>query len=102
MKRLNAKRSHVAELLDSHATDLAQGQLSVSELMTPSPLSIDPTTNMLEILRIFHKKQVRHLLVLDSDGRLLGIVSERDVLRCFSPGLRPSEKYLTGIPPPTC
>ena len=97
MKRLNAKRSHVAEMLKSHATDFAQGRLSVSELMTPSPLSIDPATNMLEILRIFHKNQVHHLLVLDSDGRLLGIVSERDVLRCFSPGLRPSEKYLTGI-----
>ncbi len=97
MKRLNAKRSHVAEMLKLHATDFAQGRLSVSELMTPSPLSINPTTNMLEILRIFHKNQVRHLLVLDSDGRLLGIVSERDVLRCFSPGLRPSEKYLTGI-----
>jgi CBS domain-containing protein len=97
MKRLNAKRTQVAEVLKSHATDSAQGRLSVSELMTPSPFCIDPGTNMLEILRIFHKNQVRHLLVTDSDGRLLGLVSERDVLRCFSPGLRPSEKYLTGI-----
>jgi CBS domain-containing protein len=65
--------------------------------MTPSPFCIDPATNVLEILRTFHKNQVRHLLVTDSEGRLMGLVGERDVLRCFSPGLRPSEQYLTGI-----
>lgn len=97
MKRLNAKRTQVAEVLKSHAADLSQGRLCVSDLMTPSPLSIDPGTNMLEILRIFQKNQVRHLLVTNSEGRLIGLVSERDVLRCFSPGLHPNEKYLTGI-----
>jgi CBS domain-containing protein len=97
MNRLDDKRSQVADVLSTLSVGSEQHRLFVREVMTPSPFCIDPGTNMLEILRIFHKNRVRHLLVTDVEGRLLGLVSERDVLRCFSPGMRPSEHYLTGI-----
>jgi acetoin utilization protein AcuB len=97
MNRLDAKRSQVAEVLNTISIGTAQQRLFVREVMTPTPFCIDSGTDMLEILRIFHKNRVRHLLVTDVEGRLLGLVSERDVLRCFGPGMRPSEKYLSGI-----
>jgi CBS domain-containing protein len=36
-------------------------------------------------------------LVTDVDGRLLGIVSDRDVGRCFGPAGRPDEATLAAI-----
>jgi acetoin utilization protein AcuB len=41
--------------------------------------------------------QFRHLLVTDEDGRLAGIVSDRDVVRCFGPTAFPDEAQLAAI-----
>ncbi len=46
---------------------------------------------------MLHAQQFRHLLVTDSRGRLLGLVSDRDVLRCFGPGRYPDQEVLGGI-----
>jgi CBS domain-containing protein len=43
---------------------------------------------------MFHAKEFRHLLVTDPHGRLLGLVSDRDVLRCFGPGRYPDQERL--------
>jgi acetoin utilization protein AcuB len=65
--------------------------------MTPAPTCVASTTSVLDVVRMFHAREFRHLLVTDARGRLLGLVSDRDVLRCFGPGRYPDPEVLAGI-----
>jgi acetoin utilization protein AcuB len=49
--------------------------------MTPPPATITGETSVKEALGIIQEHKLRHLPVLDERGRLVGIVSEKDLLR---------------------
>ena len=53
----------------------------VIERMTPPPATITGETTVKEALRVVEKHKLRHLPVLDDRGKLVGIVSEKDLLR---------------------
>jgi FOG: CBS domain len=48
--------------------------------MTPSPITVTPETTVAEAIDIAQQKNIRHLLVTDQQNRLLGILSDRDLL----------------------
>ncbi len=52
----------------------------VRELMTPHPITIKIDTSVPEALRIMHEGNFRELPVLDDQGHLAGIVSDKDLL----------------------
>jgi acetoin utilization protein AcuB len=52
----------------------------VRERMSTKPVTITADTPITEALRVMRLSQVRRLPVLDSDGKLVGIVSEKDLL----------------------
>ena len=52
----------------------------VRELMTPNPVTVQPDTSVPEALRLMRERKVRRLPVIDSHGRLVGIVSDKDLL----------------------
>jgi acetoin utilization protein AcuB len=52
----------------------------VRERMSTKPVTITADVPITEALRIMRQNQVRRLPVLDSDGALIGIVSEKDLL----------------------
>ena len=80
MHRLDVKRIQVADALRWCGGCGGQGRLRVRDVMTPSPTCIASSTSALDVVRMFHAKEFRHLLVTDARGRLLGLVSDRDVL----------------------
>lgn len=51
----------------------------VSRYMTTTPITIAGTATLGEARRIMQEHQIRHLPVVDGEGRLAGIVSERDL-----------------------
>ena len=53
----------------------------VIERMTPPPAAVTGETTVKEALGIIEMHKLRHLPVLDDRGRLVGIVSEKDLLR---------------------
>lgn len=67
---------------------------NVCEVMTPAPTCIAPEATILELVRLVHAKKFRHLLVADEERRLIGVVSDRDIVRCFGPGEFPSDAVL--------
>ncbi|HZZ73842.1 MAG TPA: CBS domain-containing protein [Pirellulales bacterium] len=73
------------------------GQLVVGQVMTAAPSCIDSQTSVLELVKMFHAKEFRHLLVVDAAGNLQGVVSDRDVIRCFGPGKYPRQELLAQI-----
>ena len=52
----------------------------VRERMSKQPVTITADVPITEALRIMRENQVRRLPVLDPDGKLIGIVSEKDLL----------------------
>ena len=62
--------------------------MKVKELMTPDPITIDPDAPLGTAMAVMRDKAVRHLPVVDEAGRLLGIVTDRDLRSAaFAPAL---------------
>lgn len=59
---------------------------AVRDVMTKSPFTIDPEAPVGTALAVMTEREIRHLPVADSAGRLVGMLSDRD-LRCaaFAP-----------------
>jgi CBS domain-containing protein len=92
--------SEEAELLIDSGSPAAGSSVSpllVGQVMTARPTCVGPDASVLELVQIFHEKQFRHLLVVDEAGGLLGIVSDRDVGRCFGPTMYPDEAKLSAL-----
>ena len=56
----------------------AAGQ--VCDLMTPKPITVAPTTPAAEVYELMLERRIRHVPVVDQDGALQGLVSQRDLL----------------------
>ncbi len=52
----------------------------VGELMTHRPITITPETSVPTALVMMHDNKIRRLPVVDAQGKLAGIVSEKDLL----------------------
>ncbi|HOU24103.1 MAG: Magnesium transporter MgtE [Chloroflexi bacterium ADurb.Bin180] len=52
----------------------------VRERMTHNPITIKDDTSLDDALRIMRENKVRRLPILDASGKLVGIVSEKDLL----------------------
>lgn len=52
----------------------------VKEFMTPEPITITPDTAVPAALRLMSDKKIRRLPVVDKHGKLVGIVSDKDLL----------------------
>jgi CBS domain-containing protein len=53
--------------------------MNVKELMTPNPITIDSDAPIGTAMAVMRDKAVRHLPVVDEAGRLLGVVTDRDL-----------------------
>ena len=54
-----------------------------SDLMTSPPITVTSDTSLSEAARLMQERNVRRLVVVDSRGRIAGIVSRRDLLQVF-------------------
>ena len=61
----------------------ALGQ-TVGDVMNDKPISISPERSVRAAARIMHDKKVRRLPVVDSEAKILGIITQSDVIRMMS------------------
>lgn len=54
-----------------------------ADLMTTPVLAVDPATTIAAAARIMAHKKIRRLCVVDGDGKLVGVVSRRDVIATY-------------------
>lgn len=52
----------------------------IREYMTPNPVTVHPDTSVPAALRLMRENNVRRLPVVDKQGSLVGIVSDKDLL----------------------
>lgn len=52
----------------------------VRDRMSANPITVTPDTPFQDALKLMHERRFRRLPVVNNDGKLVGIVSERDLL----------------------
>ena len=68
-------------------------QILVSDVMTRNPITIKPSTNLLECARKMVRKRLGSLLIVDKK-KLIGFISQRDILWAL---IKKSKKDLSKI-----
>jgi acetoin utilization protein AcuB len=62
--------------------------MQVKDVMTRSPITIDPDATLAAAIALLRKHEIRHLPVVGEAGRLVGILTDRDLRGAvFSPVL---------------
>lgn len=97
MDRVELKRAQVARTLGEMNCINRGGELLVGQLMTTSPSCIAPETTAWDLIGLIHAKRFRHILVTVGPHRLVGVISDRDVIRCLGPEKSPNRDSLTRI-----
>ncbi len=79
MDRVDRKRVQVLCALESCPRGTG-GELLASQVMTAEPNCVAAHTPAVDVVRTLQAKGYRHLLVTDEGGRLVGVISDRDML----------------------
>jgi len=53
----------------------------VSEIMSQNPVTIEENSDISEAVALMTSREIRHLIVVDHDGKVKGVISIRDVAR---------------------
>ena len=72
-------------------------KIKLSEIMTKNPITIEPRASIHKASVISKNKRVRHLLVVDHKGQVLGLVSQTDIVQSFN-RIYSNYKYLLWDP----
>ena len=63
--------------------------MKAADVMTPDPVCISPDTSIIDAARLMLERKFSGLPVVDAGGRLVGIVTEGDLLRRTETGTQP-------------
>ena len=80
---MSIAQEQVIEAINDEERLAWQGGIVVEQMMTATPTCILPDTPAPEVIRLIYTKPFHHLLVTDEYGALVGVISDRDVVRCF-------------------
>lgn len=60
------------------------GPLRVAELMSRDTLTLQPDQSVADAVSLLANRSIHHVLVVDDENRLHGVISDRDVLRALA------------------
>ncbi len=75
---ISEKRNRVNRIVSQNETGSR-----VCDVMTPNPLTVDRHVPVAELLSLFERYEIEHLLVVE-DGQLAGMLRDRDIARVFT------------------
>lgn len=55
--------------------------LFVREIMTKGVVTVHPSSSIAEVVRLFSERRYRHVPIVSADGKIIGLISDRDVLK---------------------
>ncbi len=76
---LFAKRQQILRILATDMSALLESRLEVRHLMSRRLWIVSPETNRKDVLQMMDEHKLRHLLVCNEAGELIGVVSDRDL-----------------------
>lgn len=75
----------------------SEGHLSLRDVMTTSVITATPETPLLSVAKTMMDRHVRAIPVIDENGHVLGIVTDRNVMSRFLPQLETREPAVGGL-----
>lgn len=96
MNRAELKRRVLRAVFHRSMGENRLPSLSAADIMTPSPICIEPEATAMQLVELFDAKRFRHLLVTQGTT-LVGVISDRDIGRLFGMEESPERNYLAGI-----
>lgn len=66
------------------SVELFSTQTAVSELMSKNIISIKSDNKISDAIGVMHGNNIRRLLVVDSNGKILGIITDKDMLKAIA------------------
>jgi CBS-domain-containing membrane protein len=62
-----------------------QNLKQVGDILRRDTRTVGPNTPVSEVIRVIDRDDIQRVAVVDADGKLLGLISDRDLLRYFKP-----------------
>jgi acetoin utilization protein AcuB len=53
--------------------------MRANEIMTPDPMTLEMSARVSDALQVLQTLEIRHLPIVDERGRLVGMLSDRDI-----------------------
>jgi CBS domain-containing protein len=69
--------------------------MKVKDFMIENVITARPETSIKEVMALFVEKKIGGLPIVDTDGKLSGIVSDGDILRAIKPIDPKIQNYFT-------
>ena len=66
----------------------------LKEIMIKDPITLNIDESFCRVAQIFQEKDIRHLPIVNAQGLILGVISQRDLNRIASPKKGPNGEYL--------
>lgn len=83
---------------DDHSPSSAPASsVTVEAIMTRDVVTVSADTVLYEVQQRFREGRFRHVLVTAEDGSLIGVLSDRDLLRATSPYFNTSTESLRDV-----
>lgn len=60
--------------------------MKVKEIMTKDLTAAEPTMTVRELIKLFHQSGLSSVPVVNEEGRIVGVISERDIIEGALPG----------------
>lgn len=70
---------------------------TVREIMTTRIATVGPDTRLESVARAFERHPFHHLPVVDGEGKVIGIISDRDLMRACTGGRFDEDKPCSSI-----
>ncbi len=69
------------DMLYRTALEEIPAQTPIGELMTPDPVTLEPSARVAEAVALMTERGYRHIPLVDGDGCYVGLLASRNVLR---------------------
>ena len=73
-----------ADAATSREISLVIGPTEVADVMTGKVVTLSPHHGFNEVTNLMNDRSFRHCVVVDNQGRVVGVISDRDILRALA------------------
>jgi CBS domain-containing protein len=77
------------------SVELFTTQTPVRELMSNNIISIKPRNTISDAIGIMHGNNIRRLPVIDNDGKMVGIITDKDILKAIARNSSIASAYIS-------
>lgn len=84
IQNLNVNRQPSDHAPDSNQLSLVIGPTEVADVMTGKVVTLSPHNSFNEVANLMNDRFFRHCVVVDSHGKIVGVISDRDIMRALA------------------